>query len=141
MATKSNTAKPAAKKAGEFDRFMALTDEQRAAEMAQYDGRVIPLSETRPLTPAERRSFKKWQAKAQANHAAKAAAVASPVKRKMGRPATGVTTQAINTTVDKALLAEADAYAKSVGLKRTQLIAAGLRLAMANRVTPDTLDA
>jgi hypothetical protein len=63
------------------------------------------------------------------NHAA------GQAKKRAGRRTTGVTVRAINTTVDKALLAEADAYARRHGLKRTELIAAGLRLAMDGGVT------
>jgi hypothetical protein len=126
----SKTKKAAAKrKPSEFERFMSLSDAERAAEVARYDAGPIPFVETRPLDPAERRDWRRWQAKAQGNHAA------GQAKKRAGRRTTGVTVRAINTTVDKALLAEADAYARRHGLKRTELIAAGLRLAMDGGVT------
>ena len=133
MTTKTSNGRAAAavaKQPSEFERFMALTDSERTAEMAIYDAGPVPFSETRPLTPAERRDWKRWQAKAQANHAARQAASAKPAS-KPARPAASVAVRAVTRSLDKALLAEADAYAKAHGMDRTALITLGLRLAMA----------
>ena len=48
----------------------------------------------------------------------------------MGRPKIGVTSVAISLTLEKGLLKRADAYAKSQGLKRAQLIAQALKTTM-----------
>jgi hypothetical protein len=51
-------------------------------------------------------------------------------RKKIGRPIIGAGSATVAVTIERGLLQQADAYAKAHGLKRTQLIAKGLRLAM-----------
>ncbi len=120
--TKQTTTTPAAKKPGKIDQYLARPKAERDAELATLDREFSP-AELTPLTAAQRASWE--QAK----------------KRKPGRPVVGKGAKRVPVTIEGGLLAEADAYAAKHGLKRTQLIAAGLRLAMANGVTADTLNA
>lgn len=104
-----------------------MTEAELEAEYRSVD-RQFSRSETKPLTKADRATIAAAKARGTAVKGAEAV-------RRPGRPATGVTTTSVNVSVDSQLLRDADAYAKKNGLKRTQLIAAGLRLAMANGVT------
>ena len=110
MATKK-TSKP--KKHGAIARFEALSPAEKERGWKSYN-RVVPLSETRPLTAAERKSF-------DAN------------RRKPGRPPRGAGAKPVNVTIEKALLARADAYAAAHNLSRAALISRGLELALAAR--------
>jgi hypothetical protein len=51
--------------------------------------------------------------------------------RRRGRPRVGKGARRVLITVERTLLAQADAYAKSRGLNRSQLVARGLKYAMA----------
>jgi hypothetical protein len=93
------------------DRFEQMTDEQKSAFARQYD-REIPLSETRPLTAAERRLFQEI------------------LKRGRGRPRIGKGAARINITIEKGLLDRVNALAKKRKLSRAQLIAKGLELVL-----------
>ncbi|HZK80978.1 MAG TPA: hypothetical protein VFC46_07925 [Humisphaera sp.] len=53
-------------------------------------------------------------------------------RKKIGRPIAGEASATVAVSIERGLLQQADAYAKAHGLKRTQLIAKGLRLAMGN---------
>ena len=108
------------KKPGKIDRFLARPAAEREAFIASLD-RPIPLSETRPLTPAQQASWDR------------------ATGRKPGRPKVGDGTKSVLVSVEKGLLKEADTYAKAKGLKRTQLVAIGLRMAMDAGATADTL--
>ena len=98
-------------------RFIALSDQQRNAEVAQFD-REIPLSETRPLTAAER---KRWRS---VQRAMKAKA------RGRGRPVVGKGAERLTITIERDLRKQADAYAKQHKMRRSEMIAAGLRMVM-----------
>ena len=111
--------------------FSDLPLAEREAIYQSID-REFTRGETQPLTAADRRELATVRSR---RHPVAGGSV------KARRPSTGVTVRAIKTTVDMTLLKRADAYAKRHGLKRTQLIAAGLRLAMASGVTADTWDA
>lgn len=51
--------------------------------------------------------------------------------RKPGRPKLGKSgTEVISVTVEKSLLKQANAYAKANGMKRSELVTVGLKLAM-----------
>jgi hypothetical protein len=69
------------------ERFMALSDEEKAAELAPFEREEPPLSESRPLNPAERKIWNR----------------------------------------------QVDAFAKRHKLKRSQMVAEGLRLLMRRR--------
>lgn len=93
------------------DAFLELSDDEKERVWESFD-RVIPESETRPLSPEEQREWKKLAARA---------------KRKPGRPRIGSGAQRVQVTVERRLLARADAYAKSRGMSRAQLVSLGLR--------------
>lgn len=100
------------------ERFMAMGDAEKEREWEKYN-RIIPLSETRPLTEGERREFERWRKKAIAEH-----------RRRRGRPRVGKGTQIISISVERGLLKTSDGFAKRKGVKRSQMIAAGLRAVM-----------
>jgi hypothetical protein len=93
------------------DQFERMTDKQKSAFAAQYD-REIPLSETRPLTAAERRLFKRI------------------MNRGRGRPRVGKGAARINITIEKDLLSRVNAFARKRKISRAQIIARGLELVM-----------
>jgi hypothetical protein len=98
------------KKKTPIERFLALSDVQKDAEVARFE-REIPLSETRPLNAAQRKQWRR-------------------IKRKMGRPVIGEGAKTIAITVERGLLRRADRYAKQHDLKRAELIARGLELVL-----------
>src|SRR4051812_9952191 len=61
---------------------------------------------------------------------AKLAAAERRVRRGRGRPVIGKGAKRVTFTVERALLTEANAFAKSRKMSRSELIALGLRLAM-----------
>jgi hypothetical protein len=94
------------KKKTPIERFLALSDAEKDADVEKYE-REIPLSESRALTPAERKLWLK-------------------AKRKMGRPKVGLGSKMIPVSIELGLLKEVDAYAKAHKLKRSQASALGL---------------
>ena len=98
---------------GEYRRFMRLSAAQRDAEVAQY-GREMPEPDGKPLTAADKRLYQRAAARG----------------AKVGRPVVGKGAKIVPVTIERGLLAKADAYAKREGLKRSQMVAQGLRLVM-----------
>jgi hypothetical protein len=96
----------ARKKRSPIEAFIALSDDEKERIWASFN-RSIPLSETRALTPTERRAWER-------------------AKRKPGRPPKGEGATAVSVTIERGLLRRADAYAKSQGMTRAQLITRGL---------------
>lgn len=94
-----------------IEAFLALSDVEKDAAVADLDRR-IPLSQTKPLTPAERKEWIQTR------------------KHLLGRPKTGHGSKAISVTIEQSLLKRADRYAKRHAMNRSQLIATGLKLAM-----------
>ena len=90
-----------------YQRFMEMTDEQRDAEVAQFDEEILGLP-GKALTKSER-------------------ALLRQAKRKGGRPRVGQGAKRVLITVEKGLLKKADTYARNNGLTRSELIARGLR--------------
>jgi hypothetical protein len=117
MKSKKAASKP--KKMDDVERFLAMTDAERDADVARYD-RPMPIGADglpgEPLTPAMR---EQWEN--------------SKIRRR-GRQKVGRGAQRILVTVERGLLEEADAYAKANGLKRAELIAEGLRVVMGHGV-------
>ncbi len=111
----AKTTRNPSKKPGKIAQYLARPAAERAAELAALDREFTP-AELTPLTPAQRASW------------------ARAKKRKPGRPVVGKGAKRVPVTIEGGLLAEADSYAKAHGFKRTELIAAGLRLAMANGI-------
>jgi hypothetical protein len=121
MATARTKAKAKAEDPtlGSVARFLALTDAEKDEEVAQYE-RPIPLSRDglpgEPLTPGMKKAWRE-------------------AKRKLrGRPVVGRGAKRILVTVERGLLDDADRFAKGRQMKRSELIAVGLRLAMAQGV-------
>jgi hypothetical protein len=93
-----------------IERFMSLSDAQKDADVAQYENGIDP-REWHPLTPAQR---KQW----------------SRIKRKIGRPKIGKGAKIVPISIERGLLEEVDSFAKRYKLKRSQMVAQGLRLVM-----------
>jgi hypothetical protein len=102
------------KKSGNIDHFLALSDREKEAVYRSVD-REIPFSETSPLSRSERT---RWN---QGRH----------VRGKKIKPAA---TQKVSVNIEQDLLAEVDRYADEHGLRRTELVSVGLRMAMASGV-------
>jgi hypothetical protein len=98
------------KKLGEYERFMALTDAQKEAEVAKFD-KPVDLRRTKPLTPEQRKLWNK-------------------AKRKRGRPRVGKGVEVISLSVERDLLRRADRVAKQQGISRAALFARGLLAAL-----------
>ncbi|MGD0769827.1 MAG: hypothetical protein ABSB42_16710 [Tepidisphaeraceae bacterium] len=94
-----------------IERFLALSDAQKDAEVAPFDKGEVPLSQSRPLTPAER---KQW----------------SQIRRGLGRPKIGRGSVIVPISIERGLLEEVNEFAASHHLKRSQMMAQGLRLLM-----------
>jgi hypothetical protein len=73
----------------------------------QYDAEFAADIESKPLTAAQRETHRK--------------------ARKAGRPKLGKGSQVVSLSVEKALLARADAYAKRRGLGRSEMFILGLK--------------
>jgi hypothetical protein len=91
--------------------FLALSDAEKE-EVWESLNREIPFKETRPLSPEQRRQWARMKRAARGNRSAKAAKV-------------------ISVSIEGGLLERADAYARKNRLTRSQLVARGLKLAMA----------
>ena len=93
----------------EVEKFISLPDSEKARIVRQLDDEPPQksLARSRPLNARERRQ---WRA----------------FKSKMGRPKIGKGAKTISLTVEKSLLAQADAYARRHGISRAKLVAQGL---------------
>lgn len=95
-------------------RYERMNTAELAAATAQYDkewtGGALP---GKPLTAAQRSAHRR---------AAKRA--------KAGRPKVGKGAKIVPVTIERGLLKAADHFAKQHGLKRSQMVAEGLRLVM-----------
>jgi formylmethanofuran dehydrogenase subunit A len=96
------------------EQSLSLPDAQKEAVWESLN-REIPIEETHPLTPAQR---KLWQ----------------QVKRR-GRPKIGAGAKIISLSIERGLLDRADAYAKQHGLSRAQLVARGLEVVIGTEPT------
>lgn len=107
----------AKKKLSEYERFMKLTDAERDAEVAIFDKypRGFPC---KPLRVSDKALHRVARAKGRA------------VARVAGRPMVGKGAQIVPVSIERGLLKEADQYAKRHKLKRSQMVAEGLRLVM-----------
>jgi len=74
---------------------------------SQYDAEFAADVESKPLTPAQREIHRK--------------------AKKVGRPRHGKGSQVVSLSVEKELLAKADAYAKRRGLGRSEMFILGLK--------------
>ena len=97
--------------------FDEMTTAELAAATAEYDqpwtGRGLP---GKPLTAAQRAQHRRASARAKA-----------------GRPKIGDGAQIVPVSIERGLLARADAFAQRHHWKRSELVAEGLRLVMRRR--------
>lgn len=107
----------AKKKVSEYERFMALTDAEKDAEVAVYD-KYPQGFPTKPLRASDKALHRLAQAKGRA------------VARAAGRPRVGDGAKIVPVSIERGLLKEADSFAKRHKLKRSQMVAQGLRLVM-----------
>jgi hypothetical protein len=111
--------KQATSKLGPIGRFLALSDEEKEAEFARFD-KPLPLGPDglpgKPLTPSQRARWNKIQKGLQ-----------------RGRPIIGAGAKVMSVSIERGLLEKADAFAKRHKLKRSQMVAQGLRLVMQRR--------
>src|SRR5258706_12692107 len=90
--------------------FIALPDseKERIVREIEAEAPVERLGRSRPLNAQERRQWKRF-------------------KNKLGRPKVGKGAKTISLTVEKDLVAQADAYAKRHGISSAGLVGQGLR--------------
>jgi hypothetical protein len=103
----------AKKKISEYERFMALSDAQKDAEVAIYD----KFPQGHPSKPL-RKSDRTMHAAARARG------------RAVGRPMVGKGAKIVPVSIERGLLKQADTFARRHKLKRSQMVAQGLRLVM-----------
>jgi hypothetical protein len=112
---------PMKKKQNDVDAFLALPDAEKERIWESYN-RVIPFEETRALTPREQAEWDRFAGTAKAARG----------ERRRGRPVVGQGAKRVQVSVEGGLLKRADAYAARHGLTRAQLVARGLKLALAD---------
>lgn len=100
------------KKPSAIEAFLALPDAEKERQCAEFDKEFIGDSFT-PLPPGRR-------------------ALWNRIKRR-GRPRVGRGAKVISLSVEKGLLAKADAAAKNIGISRAELFARGLRAVLSAR--------
>jgi hypothetical protein len=105
------------KKLSEYERFMALTDSEKDAEVAVYDQHPTGFP-SKPLRESDRALHRLARARG------------SAVARAAGRPIVGKGAKIVPVSIERGLLKEADSFAKRHKLKRSQMVAQGLRLVM-----------
>ncbi len=93
-------------------RYLRMTADQLAAETAEFDQEMV-VWRSRALTSAERRTWEK-------------------ARRKPGRPRRGAGVKVISLSIERGLLAESDALARSLGISRAALVERGLRTILAS---------
>lgn len=93
-----------------IDRFIALPDSEKDKVFKEIEAETPEqrLARSRPLNAKERKQWRRFKAK-------------------MGRPRIGRGSKTISLTVEKDLLARADAYAKRHGISRARLVAQGIQ--------------
>lgn len=97
--------------ASEYDRFMALSDAEKEADVARYDKEFV-FEESRPLTPPEQREWNK-------------------IKRGPGRPKKGGGASVISLSVERNLLKLADSFAETHQLSRSEMFSRGIKAILA----------
>ena len=105
------------KKLSEYERFVALTDAEKDAEVAVYDRHPAGFP-SKPLRESDKVLHRLARARGRA------------VARAAGRPMVGRGAKIVPVSIERGLLKEADSFAKRHKLKRSQMVAQGLRLVM-----------
>jgi hypothetical protein len=107
----------AKKKISEYERFMALTDAEKDAEVAIYD--KFPQGfPSQSLRESDKALHRVARSRGRA------------VARSAGRPIVGKGAKIVPVSIERGLLKQADSFAKRHKLKRSQMVARGLRLVM-----------
>ena len=91
-----------------IEKFLSLSEAQKEAEIAPFTRETV---RTRALTPAER---KRW----------------NRIRRGLGRPKIGRGSVVMPVSIERGLLEEVNRFAAAHDLKRSQMVAEGLRLLM-----------
>jgi hypothetical protein len=104
------------KRRSDFDRFMEMTDGQREAEVARFDAERLG-TPGKPLTAAQKALHRRAARRRTAVNGAK----------------TGNGSTRVQVTIERELLERADAYAKSHGTTRSDLIVKGLKVVIGKR--------
>ncbi len=102
---KTTTRRPTKKRLSPIEAFLALSDAEKEAEVAEFDKEFV---EGKPLTPRMRERWNRIQK-----------------ELRLSRPRKG--DERVIITVKVALLKEADAYAKKTGMSLSQLVGEGLK--------------
>jgi hypothetical protein len=97
------------------EEFIALPDDEKEQIVAEFDTPFIADS-FGPLTPAQQTAWRR-------------------AKRLMGRPKVGKGARRISRSVELGLLGRSDKMAKKLGVSRSQLVARGLEVVLAGKVT------
>ena len=104
------------KKKTPIEKFLALGDAEKDAEVARFDSGEIPLSQSRSLNASERKLWKR-------------------IKRGLGRPKIGLGAAVVPVSIERGLLREVDAFVRTHRMKRSQMVVEGLRLVMRRRAS------
>ena len=99
------------KKPSEYERFIALSDREKDAEVAKYDREML-LDDFKPLRRKGRALFER-------------------AAKKPGRPKVGQGAQRVLVSIERGLLAQADSTAAKMHITRSELVARGLRAVIA----------
>ncbi len=124
------------KKITEYERFIALTDAEKDAEVAIYDKFPHGFPFGKPLRKSDKALDRLARARARAVAAGKVppadrVPAAGPSSIGPGRPMVGKGAKIVPVSIERGLLKKADSYARRHKLKRSQMVAKGLRLVMA----------
>jgi hypothetical protein len=105
------------KKISDIEEFIALPDSEKERILRGIESETPQKrrSRSRPLNAEERRRWRRFKAK-------------------IGRPKIGKGAKTISLTVEKDLLAQADAYAKRHGVSRAKLVAQALQVVIGSAV-------
>jgi hypothetical protein len=102
------------KKLTPIERFNALSDAEKAAEVAPFEGENLGAGLAgKPLTSAQRKQWLRIRKKA-----------------RRGRPILGQGAKVVPVSIERGLLKKADTFARTHKIKRSQMVAEGLRLVM-----------
>ncbi|HEX4124383.1 MAG TPA: hypothetical protein VHY37_06625 [Tepidisphaeraceae bacterium] len=96
-----------------IEQFLRLSEAEKQADIAPFLKEKV---KTRPLTPAQRRRWNR-------------------IKHGLGRPKIGKGAVVVPISLERGFLKEVDAFAKANHLKRSHLVAQGLRLVMRKKAS------
>ena len=94
-----------------IEAFNALSSEQKEKEYRAVD-REFARDETEPLTPAQRKAWRKFRQR----------------RRHRGRPKVGQGAKIVSLTIERGLLRRTDALAKREGVSRANVVSRGLEM-------------